>query len=650
MGSLSAKINKDLMKAEYYYNHLDFHEAIPFYEKVADSMRDAGTYARVGDCYRFTGNLQKSADWYAKAVKLPGRKDQVSLHYAQVLMQLTRYEEAEKWLKDYQKTNKADKRAANLIAGCEASRMMEGSIPSGFVTMADFNTNGSEFAPTLWRGNLVFTSDTVISIKKKKDNWSGGAYLNIYSVACDQNGKCAGEWSEVTKSKNINIKYHDGPCTFSADGSQMYFTRSRYSTGFLSSKSVANSDSVVVLEIMIASGYDSVDKEFKTVTPFKYNSKDYSVAHPSVSPNGNMLVFSSNMQGGAGGSDIYLSTKNSYGEWSRPENMGAAINTEGEEVFPYLADDTTLFFSSDGHIGMGGLDIYRARWNTAKHTFTAPENVGAPINSSFDDISLALYADGRSSWFSSNRPAARGGDNIYYYKREKVFLKLIVKDSVTGQPLPDVTVALKSVKESRDAMVDKTGGLITPVYPEAVYSAEISKPEYSTKQLSFSTASVKEMDTVTEYVVMYRKVQPRVDTPTMPVPVARFTDVAKPELNTVYEIGYVPFDYDKYAIIPNAKPTLDSLSDFMKTHPTLRIEVRAHTDCREKVQGYNMELSQKRAKSVMDYLHRKGISLSRLTANGLGATEPRVPCPICEKCTESQHYQNRIMDFKVVKL
>jgi outer membrane protein OmpA-like peptidoglycan-associated protein len=652
--SSSARENKDLMRATYYYSHFDFHEAIPYYIKVADQVNDPATYSQLGDCFRLTGNLQEAANWYAKAVKMQSCQSVVSLHYGQVLMQLTQYDEAAKWLKKYQKANRLDKRAAYLIVACQSAAVKAiREVPSGRATLLDLNTDAAEFAPNLWKGNLVFTSDADVHLKKKTDNWTGSSYYSIYSVSCDNPGSCGTQFTPVS-AQNINTKYHDGPCTFSADGNTMYFTRSRSKSGFFSSKSVASKDSIVLLEIMIASDYDSITRQFKKITPFKYNSKDYSVAHATISPNGSMLVFSSNMPGGSGGSDLYLCTKGKDNDWAVPLNLGKLFNTEGEELFPYWADNTTLYFSSDGHEGYGGLDIYRARINGHTHSFSAPENVGTPINSSYDDISLALLADGGSSYFSSNRPAAKRGDNIYFYTRQQVFLKLETRDSLTGQPLASVKVTLDATPVSPapyDTITGTNGLLFSQLYTSAEYRISLSKTAYNSKNIVIRTPEITDIDTITEVVNLYKESEvAAVPKPVTPAPV-RFTEiVGKPELHRTYDIGQVPFNYDKFDILSVARPCLDSLAGFLKKNPTVSIEIHAHTDCREKKADYNILLSQKRANSVVGYLKKKGISSSRLVPIGLGSSVPRVECPICEKCTEAQHYQNRIMDFMVVKL
>jgi tetratricopeptide (TPR) repeat protein len=641
-GTTQAKDNDDLIKANYYYRHFAFYEAIPYFEKVAEQANDPVIYAQLANCYRNVNNLEKATAAYEKAVNIKGAEDAVMLQYGQLLMQLKRYEDAAKWLKKYQVNHQADRRVANLIAGCSmALQQRLNDIPSGSAHLLDFNTSGSEFAPTLWKGKLVFTSDTAIGLKKKTDRWTGNSYMNLYSVACDAGGKCGNAFTKVGEESALNIKYHNGPCTFSGDGKLMYFTRSRYSEKFLSKGSIANKDSMVLLEIMVAR-YNEKKKEFDELVPFQHNSDKYSVAHPAISPNGKVLVFSSNMGKGMG-YDLYMCRKTGKDRWSKPEPIANVINTEGEEVFPYWADSTTLYFSSDGHEGLGGLDIYKAKWNDASKTFSSPENIGMPVNSSYDDISLALYADGRSSYFSSSRPAEKGGDNIYYYKREMVFLDLKITDSGTHEPLAGTRIRIDASGATKDMLANNDGGYFTRLTPGLKYTVTLSRDGYDSRTIAVYGTGRKEVDTLF-YPLALRKAS---DADAAPIiPFAQL--VGTPEVDKIYEICHFYFA-DAVADLSNpAKACLDSLVNFLNQNTTMRIQIRAHTDCRGE-NDYNFKLSNDRANAVVKYLVEKGIPAKRLEYKGFGSSMPHVKCE-CANCTEYQHYQNRILEFKVLQL
>ncbi len=650
----SAKENKDLMKADYYYSHYMYFKAIPYYEKIAGQLNDPLIYAHLAECYSVQNDLQKAADAYSKAVNIKDCTPGIVLKYAQVLMQLTQYDEAKRWLLVYRNANKNDVRAANLVDGCNNSKRILEAMPDGIALLLPFNTDGSDFGPTMWHDRLVFASDTVIDLKKKTDNWTGRAFYNLISVACAGRGQCGTDYTKVTATKGLNIKYHDGPCTFTADGKQMYFTRSRVKENLFGTKSSSNKDSTVVLEIMIAMDYDTADKKFRTIIPFQYNNESYAVQHPSVSPNGNVLAFSSNMPKGMGGSDIYICRKTGDG-WSEPQNIGNTVNTEGEEVFPYWVDNRTLFFSSDGHKGLGGLDIYMTRWDEKSNTFSIPENVGIPINSSYDDISLALFADGRSTYFSSNRPAAKGGDNIYFYKKEKIFLQVTVLDSMTSQPLPDTKLIIASTKDNKDVNTDKSGRYFTRLYPELRYDVNVHKDEYNASSFDVFSGTDKDTDTLYQVVKLLKPTPPRREHDTIPpVPVKRRNVMDTPgirvfEIGESYELGHFHYDFNKYKLTTDQKLILDTLLAQLNRHPTMRIEIIAHTDCRGSDE-YNLELSRNRALSVVTYLVENGISKKRLVSTGVGYSQPTVPCPDCLLCTEEQHNMNRLLEFKVLKL
>ncbi len=650
---VSAKNSKDLVKATYYYNHGIYYKAIQHYEKIANQLNDPVIYAQLADCYTIINELQKASEVYLKAVNMPDYSKDILLKYAKVLMQLKQYDDAVIWLKKYLTKNANDVRASNMITGCIRAKSIIDSIPHGIARLLPFNTDGSDFAPTMWKDKLVFTTDTSISIKKKTDGLTGRNYYNIFSVPCNHQGRCGDKFSIVTEAKGVNIRYHDGPCTFSADGRQMYFTRSRYSNKFLGNRALSNSDSIVLLEIMIAGEFDTTEKKFKTLSPFLYNSENYTVAHPSVTPDGKILVFSSTMPKGIGGSDIYLCHKKNN-VWSKPQNIGLVVNTEGDEVFPCWGDDSTLFFSSDGHPGLGGLDIFKCSWNKLNSTFSVPYNIGIPVNSSYDDISLAMYGDDRDTYFSSNRPAIKGGDNIYFYEKKRIFLKLIVIDSLSSQPITNASVVVDAGNGKKESSTDSVGQHFTQLHPDMLYRISVSKNGYMPSGLSISAISDKSNDTIARTIKLYVPSFVRKTDPIEPIKLKHKNVMDTPgiryfEIDEVYELGRFHYDFDKYSLTDEHKIILDTLLIQMNRHITMRIEIRAHTDCRGSYE-YNMALSANRALSVVNYLINHGIAKERLNYSGLGYTLPTIQCPDCASCTEAQHFQNRLLEFKVLKL
>lgn len=653
-----AKDNKDLIKANYYYAHQAYIDAIPFFEKIAETNNDPDIYTKLGDCYSITGQTEKAAQYYARAVDVKGCNINVRMRYAQLLMQLMRYNEAITQLTAYQGGIKgSDSRAANMIAGCNAAIIQLHTIPPGVATLQDFNTNGSDFAPAYRKGQLVFASDTVIDIKKKKDAATGRNYYNIYSVSCDTNGNSTRNLKMLTGSKDINNKYHNGPATFSADGKQMYYTRSSFKNKWIGGGAVSNKDSMVALEIMIATDYDSATGTYKTITPYQHNNKDYAVAHPSVSPDGKLMALSSDKPRGQGRSDIYISKKMGVDKWSTPLSAGKVINTEGDEVFPYWADNQTLYFSSDGHAGQGGLDVYRCLYNAQTNTFSQPENIGSPINSSFDDITLAISSSAHKAWFSSSRPATKGSDNIYYYRKMEIYLQLLVLNAESQQPLTMANITLRTHTAQKDTVTYANGLYTTRLFPAHTYTCTATAEGYTTETISLVATTHKATDTLTKTV--YLKPVKKIEKET---PVAVSTAIAMRhqsvmdspgvrqfQLNEIYEVGDFYYEYNKYELNSKHQRFLDTLMVQLHRHPEMCIEIQAHTDCRGSV-TYNKTLSEKRAIAVVNYLTEKGIAKKRLKYTGLGATRPKVDCPTCAECTEEEHHLNRILEFKVLHL
>lgn len=796
-------------QADYFYRHYAFSEAIPLYKSITN--KTTGDNVKLADCYRLTNYPSNAAVYYSKAVagtqELPAGTE---LHYGQVLMVLEKYADAEKWLEIYLQKSPSDTRAKNLVASCQTAGRRKAAMPGGNATfLKDLNTNNNEFAPTLWDNKLVFTSDSAYELKKKNDTWTGNSFFNLYSATFDSSRNIfGGEISTVPRTRKGNVKYHDGPCTFASEINEMYFTRTRCNRWTKSSKQ--NKDSVALLNIMVASHYDTTRRVFKKIKPFAHNSRHYSVAHPAVSPDGRMLIFASNKKGGAGGFDLYICKRRADGKWMPPENMGNLINTEGDELFPFLADEKKLFFSSDGQQDcFGGLDVYKSTFNGV--SWSQPENSGTPVNSSYDDISLAMHDDGSKSFFSSNRPAKKRGDNIYFFQSKQLFILIDVKDAVTKKPLPGATITLAGAIDTFTGSSDVMGGYSNRLFPKFPYKYKIitALDGYTTAiDSSVFYGSNKWQDTIyipialeragtatgqgtivqtlrdtiyrtivqtirdTIYIPIERVQEPRgrrpvtqtiQDTPptiqvdgkneaggakkiflnlkitdcrtrkpvrdtnvkvnvTFDTTIKRMsyyhaTEVVDGELirelypgkkyllevcsfdyktlyitkiNTdflanlhadtvifdsvclnaredVIDLGLIPIDFDSSNLNSVAQTRLSKFVKYLnELHPTMKLLIRGHTDCRENTPGHNKILSERRAKVVMDFLILKGVAAHRLRAVGVGDNIPRVRCNNCEHddskemlirkhykngrtdCGANEHAENRYIDCVIM--
>ncbi len=696
---LFAKENNDLVKANYYYEHMAFAQAIRYYERIEGRSNDVKISTLLGDCYRLTNDMEMAAQWYSKAVSMEGCSDTVKLRYGQVLMQLMRYEEAEKMLSAYQMAAVQDKRTANLITGCRIAGETYKNSTAKDAKLLDLSTNGSEFAPVFWKGRLVFTADTSIGMKKKKDNWTGHAYCHIYYATCNDDGSCGSSLNAVSADRELNGIYHTGPCSFTADGKTMYYSSTNYSSSIRSRLASVVPKPVAQLQIMVASGYDDASKRFASFDPFQYNSDAYSVTQPAISPDGSILVFCSDMPGGAGGTDLYICTRTKDGAWSKPQNLGSGINTEGREMFPGFIDNKTLYFSSDGHPGFGGLDIFECQFDRSGKVFSAIRNAGVPYNSSYDDMSFVKTAAG--VYFSSNRPSAKKGDNIYFYgvpgtKPQYVQDRVIASSQDKADSSSKVAEAAPGSKQTAPAKVNdmaakgdhplpvtaagsndrvvQAGDHVAPL-PQTGKESDLEAIKTSTKGIHPGDATAgtavakqgpgqphtaqaggsKADDRKAADGVPGKKpaLPQHANAATLSTAGNILDKSGMPATAFVvgesYKLPGFHYGFNKSDIVRNAIKELETLYAVLVKYPNMHIQINAFTDCRGR-EEYNLKLSYIRAKAVVNYLENKGIAHGRVKWNGFGETKPVVSCPVCNECTEYQHQQNRSIEFVVTRM
>lgn len=428
----------------------------------------------------------------------------------------------------------------------------------------------------------------------------------------------------------LNMEYHDGPATFNKDYTEIYLNR----TFVHKDKGKKDNQSIRthLLKIFYATRKNG---KWGKLVPFFLNSDEYSVGHPALSPDGNTLYFVSDMKGGSGGTDIYSCTRES-GIWSNPKNLGREINTFGNEMFPFITDNGDLCFASDGHPGFGGLDIFISRMVDGK--WTTPENLGLPLNSSWDDFSLAEYKNTGKGLFCSNRPEGKGADDLYCFKRLPVekpiapppppdMVSGCVKDKITREPIPDATVFLLD-NESGKVLIIKTkpnGCFKTPVKKGTYYLVKAMQNGYIADCLPFTfEVTLTQTD----------------------LSIPRDLLLDKLTINRKFKLENIYYDFDKWNIRKDAEPSLNNLVTIMKEN-AITVELGSHTDCRGSDE-YNARLSQHRAESAVQYIVSKGIEPSRITAHGYGESQLVNKCSNGVTCTEAEHQANRRTEFKVI--
>jgi outer membrane protein OmpA-like peptidoglycan-associated protein len=459
--------------------------------------------------------------------------------------------------------------------------------------------------------------------------WTNFSYLDLYY---SEPKFYQDYWSEMSAPSSLSHKfnqtYHDGPAYF-VDDSKIYLTR----TTMEKVKKGEQNIRTHVLKIYYAKLEDG-KVEYKD---FPFNTDQYSNGHPTVFSDQKTMIFVSDKPEGQGGSDLYK-TVFEDGKWSAPENLGDQINSIGNDVFPHLVNDSLLYFASDGHMGYGGLDLFVSTLVDGK--WSVPVNLKAPINSSYDDFSIAVSKDLASGFFSSDRPGGQGSDDIYAFRKatqpvkksviaERLMISGYVKDKSSKMPLSGAKVFVLNTKTNKVKVLETNpdGYFSTPAEKGVLYVTKAVKPDYLTDCLNFR---ISPTDTLTSY-----------KTP-------RDLLLDKLEVDKIFVIDNIYYDLDKWFIRDDAKPPLDNLVSILKQYP-IRIELSSHTDSRAS-NGYNDELSQKRAESAVRYIMLQGIDPSRMIAKGYGETRLVNRCSDGVDCTEPEHQANRRTEFKILSI
>lgn len=582
-------------------------------------------------CYLQTNNTNEAIEWISKlaTVQNPARKD--VLIYAHLLKTEAQYDEAAVQYKRYKALAPDDKNADLWIESCVASKKwMESPKFFKVENVEALNSENSDFGAAPVGEGLVFTSDRKHSDVLRKSEiygWTGNAFLKLYYVNSRE------KLSDYKFIDQLNAKYHNGPALYTSKSDEIFFTRTKM---VKAKKYNLNNDPTSWIENVESPDYENRLEIYSAscnggtwdpVTPFAYNNPEYySVGHPAISPDGNTLYFVSDMPGGYGGTDIYYCIKNDNNTWGYPVNAGNKINTEGKEVFPFVDNDGTLYFSSDGHPGMGGLDIFKS--TGSKKNWSAPENLKYPINSSKDDFSVVFTKESEAGYLSSNRDGGKGSDDIYSFEfSPPVNLMLIVKINEIDEknnivPLNDVDLNLKTMTTEDVNSVD--GMFITPIKCDENYTILGSKEGYFSKSKVIDTKCYSYNDTIYAELILDK------------------LKVGKPIV-----LKNIFYDFDKWNIRPDAEPDLNILTQIMIDNPDIIVELGSHTDSRGS-DNYNMKLSEKRAKSAVQYIKSKGIDNNRISYKGYGESVHLNECSNDVPCSEDAHQLNRRTEFKVV--
>lgn len=611
-------------RAERQFNNFSFVKAINTYEKLIDtSFNKYYAVRKLADAYIMLRQPEKALPIYEKVVEQENVPSEYFLYYAQTLRANGEYEASKKWMKRYRDAgNSEDSRVKSFFDNEDLASAIFNASEKNTLRKLNFNSKYNDFGAVTLNDNIFYTSsrDEGVSVKRIYA-WDQQPMLDLYQVPVE-----SGSVENVIKVKgDVNSIHHDGPATFSADGTKMYFSRNNY----FENKKIVDDKGVMNVGIYSA---DLVNGEWKNVQPTNLNSPNYIAYHPSLSKDGKTLYFASDMPGGYGGTDIYVCTVNN-GALGKPTNLGAIVNTEGNETFPFIhQEEGTLYFSSDGHVGYGLMDVFATVKNEIDQIVNVI-NLGEPINSKKDDISYFLSDDGLRGFIASNRKGGVGGDDIYAFTRiPPLTLKGQIFDAANGEPVADAKVVLarKNNEEIAYFITGKDGYYEHLIERDKEFVLKGSKAKYKDVSASFNSNGLeKERELVVN----------------LNIPLAPIEDVV-----ILADLGIIYFDLDKSNIRPDAAKELDKVVALMNKYPGMVIRLESHTDSRAD-DNYNMNLSQRRAKSTYDYIISKGIAKERIPKyRGFGESQLVNKCSNGVKCSEEEHQLNRRTEFVILKM
>jgi outer membrane protein OmpA-like peptidoglycan-associated protein len=684
-------------KGDELYDRLSYKLAIPYYLSYLQKHEDNDATLKLADCYRLTHNYPHAATWYDKASLIPNAPPIVFFYFGHALLQNGDLENAKEMFQRYA----SDPRGKNYLHAIDRyDELMEDSIRVELVHLP-FNSKNSEFGVCPYQGGIIFASAREAGLPVNQNfDWLDAPFLNFFFTELK---KDSAAWSKPTLLKgDVNSRYHESNFTLGGGDSSFIFTRNN----FIGKEKGKSDEGIIKLKLYkgVIEGLDTRD-----ISELGFNSDQYSTTHPSLSADGQTLYFVSDMPGGEGGKDLYYCTRQGEG-WSAPVNL-KTLNTPGDEVFPYIHPDGTLYFSSDGHPGLGLLDIYYAQLNGNQQVV----NMGYPINTAWDDFAFYLDANNENGYLSSDRPGGDGGDDIYQLRLRRPMLQIWVLDSIAQLPLEGATVRIKDLTDNSQYTfeTDSTGQVEFKTYFAHSFEIDVETHEFAPRRSTFSTDPGKGDLVFRKEITLWSPppamtgivvddsskkrlagsevefINLRAKTSETRVADKNGRFHIRLEPFTYYEInvrreGYltysqrvsttqktfegdtiiplkmerivfnkpirlenIHYDFDKWTIRADAYNDLIFLANLMKKNPTLIVELGSHTDCRGS-DKYNEILAQKRANSARYFLIDLGVATERISGKGYGEYELSNECDDGIVCSEDKHFQNRRTEFKIV--
>ncbi|MGQ7868136.1 OmpA family protein [Sunxiuqinia sp. sy24] len=619
------------------YDDFAFVEAIGLYEFAYEKNPDnAYVIRRLADANRQIANTEEVAKWLKLLIDKGDESPEDVFNYSQALKSNGNYLEAEKWLAKYAALRPDDERVDIQSSLLDYIQLLHRDSTRYTIRRISLNTDGSELGVAFYRDQLVFSSTKLVSgVPGPKYKWNELPYLNLFIGDRGPNGDILNVEKFAPK---LSTSYHDGPVAFDPHRERVYITRNNVGKG--GGVATRGKEGEVNLKILFGG---KEDNEWEYRGEFAFNSDDYSTGHPAIDTTGKVMYFVSDMPGGYGGTDIYCS-EFQKGFWSTPVNLGPKVNTSGNELSPFISYDGLLYFSSNGHGGLGGLDIYVAVPENGD--FYRVENMGYPLNSPKDDFGFVLDETGTAGYFSSNRKGGRGNDDIYYVRIPyiPVFIRGVAKDMDTGEPLAEAKISLVNLFADTlfTQLTGADGNFEFEVPKGRSYIVHGQKEFYFKNKTEIGTLKLRSEEELVVKLFLEREV---IDDGS-PEPLYMTTENGEP-LQVLSEED-VQFYVGDWEINSDIAQTMDELIQYLIEFPDMEIRIESHTDSR----GDDLEnllLSKRRAKAIFDYIVWKGIDPLRVGYEGYGETRLLNKCDDGVDCPEADHAANNRNIVKVVK-
>lgn len=634
----SANAQYVLKEADEHYRLFDYTVAIDLYKRALDRKKTFHATQRLAESYRLTRSYAEAEHWYAQVLTYPEHEPVHIFRYAELLQNNRKYAEAKAQYQRFAampvETDESLLRAR--IASCDSAlKWLENPLNAEVTAKAELNTEFSDWGAVPYQDMLLFASDRQTAeqiartVKKrpflrfdrgktpnrKVYGWTGHKYYRLYQT---------GDGQVTQFPLQLHTDYHVCAVSATADGSELFFAATRIPEKL--GKVRSGVPSTITIEVF------SMKKEgdsWSEPMPFRYNNAlNWSVSDPYIAPDGQTLYFVSDMDGGLGGTDIYVCRRLSDGSWGEAINLGPSVNTAADERTPALDMQGNLYFSSKGHAGMGGLDIFKAE--ATGNGFSDPVNLGYPINSSHDDLTFRYLTD-ESGYLTSDRTGGRGDDDIYYFTIHKILHFALQGQVLTldsQEPLAGATVTLVNLdtQEQLNVTTDADGQYHFELSPDSRYRVSASLEHFKLHKAEDAITAGLEASTTLEKDLFLESLYP----------------------GQTFVLENIYYDFDKSDIREDAAIELDKLIALLKQYPSISIELSSHTDSRGS-DAYNQALSQRRAESAVNYLIDKGISRERLQARGYGESRLVNNCSNGVPCSVEAHQLNRRTEFTILK-